>query len=87
MICLGYSWNGRKSIVVCARRNVCIYKRIGEMIYVYLIEDTKTEYTRTFRDMIIDDPRIVLQEKTPMPDGSPESADNGFRQNRAEGSD
>lgn len=53
-------------------RNVCIYKRIGEIIYVYLIEDTKTEYTRTFRDMIIDDPGIVLQEKTPMPDGSPE---------------
>ena len=50
-------------MVVSDRRNVSIYKRIGDTIYVYLIADTRTEYTRAFRDLIINDPGMILQEK------------------------
>ena len=43
-------------MVISDRRNVSIYKRTGDTIYVYLIADTRTEYTRIFRDIIISDP-------------------------------
>ena len=43
-------------MVISDRRNVSIYKRIDDTIYVYLIADTRTEYTRIFRDIIISDP-------------------------------
>ena len=49
-------------MIISDRRNVSIYKRIDDTIYVYLIADTRTEYTRTFRDMMIDDPGIFLRE-------------------------
>ena len=51
-------------MVISERRNVSIYKRIDNTIYVYLIADTRTEYTRTFRDMIVDDPGLLLQEES-----------------------
>ena len=54
-------------MVISDSRNVSIYKRIDEMIYVYLIADTRTEYTRTFRDMIIHDPGLLLQEEGSVP--------------------
>ncbi len=50
-------------MVISDRRNVSIYKRTGDIIYVYLIADTRTEYTKTFRDLFTDDPGMLLQEK------------------------
>jgi hypothetical protein len=35
-------------MVISDRRNVSIYKRTGDTIYVYLIADTRTEYARVF---------------------------------------
>lgn len=55
-------------MVISDRRNVSICKRIGDTIYVYLIADTKTEYTRTFRDMMISDPGLFLQEESSLTD-------------------
>lgn len=54
-------------MVISDGRNVSIYKRTGDIIYVYLIADTRTEYTRTFRDLIIDNPGMLLQEKADKP--------------------
>ena len=42
-------------MVICDRRNVSIYKRVYDTIYVYLIADTRTDYTRIFRDVVICD--------------------------------
>ena len=53
-------------MVVADRRNVSVYKRIGDIIYVYLIADTRTEYTKAFRDLIIDNPGMLLQEESNM---------------------
>ena len=50
-------------MIISSRRNVAIYKRIDDIIYVYLISDTKTEYTRVFRDMLPDDPGMILHEE------------------------
>ena len=50
-------------MVISDRRNVSIYKQIDDTIYVYLIADTRTEFTRVFREMIISDPGLLLQEK------------------------
>ena len=55
-------------MVISDRRNVSIYKQINDTIYVYLIADTKTEYTRTFRDMMISDPGLFLQEESSLTD-------------------
>ena len=54
-------------MVISDGRNVSIYKRTGDIIYIYLIADTRTEYTRTFRDLIIDNPGMLLQEKADTP--------------------
>ena len=51
-------------MVVSDRHNVSIYRRTGDIIYVYLIADTRTEYTRAFRDLIIDNPGMLFQEET-----------------------
>ncbi len=53
-------------MVVADRRNVSVYKRIGDIIYVYLIADTRTEYNKAFRDLIIDNPGMLLQEESNM---------------------
>lgn len=55
-------------MVISDRRNVSIYKRTGDTIYVYLIADTKTEYTRTFQELIIHDPGFSLQEESSVTD-------------------
>ena len=51
-------------MVISDRRNVSIYKQIDDTIYVYLIADTRTEFTRVFREMIISDPGLLLKKKT-----------------------
>ena len=40
-------------MVISDRRNVSIYKQIDDTIYVYLIADTRTEFTRIFREIIM----------------------------------
>lgn len=55
-------------MVISDRRNVSIYKRVGDVIYVYLIADTRTEYTRTFHDLMINDPGMLLQEASHSPE-------------------
>ena len=50
-------------MVITNKRTVSIFKRINDIIYVYLIADTRSEYSRVFRDLIIDDPGMTLQEK------------------------
>ena len=57
------------------RRNVSIYKRIGDTIYVYLIADTRTEYTRIFLDMMICDPGLLLQEESSITDDGDQKDD------------
>ena len=66
-------------MVISNHRNVSVYKRIGEIIYVYLIADTRTEYTRIFQDMIISDPGLLLQEEGSMPDDYHGENDSGSR--------
>ena len=56
-------------MVICDRRKVSIYKRIDDTIYVYLIADTRTDYTRIFRDAVIRDPDLLLQETDSTADG------------------
>ena len=51
-------------MVISDRGNVSACKRTGDTIYVYLIADAGTEYTRTFRDVMISDPGILLQEES-----------------------
>lgn len=36
-------------MVIADKRNVSIYRRIGDSIFVYIIADTRTEYTKLFR--------------------------------------
>ena len=55
-------------MVISDRRNVSIYKQTGDTIYVYLIADTRTEYTRIFLDMMICDPGLLLQEESSITD-------------------
>lgn len=55
-------------MVISDRRNVSIYKQVNDTIYVYLIADTRTEYTRVFRDLLISDPGLLLQEESSIPD-------------------
>ena len=40
--------NERGYRMVICERHVSIYRQIGEIIYVYHIADTKTEYTKVF---------------------------------------
>lgn len=54
-------------MVICNKRNVSIYKRNGDIIHVYLIADTSTEYTRVFRNLLIDDPGLIMQEGSSLP--------------------
>ena len=52
-------------MVISDKRNVSIYRRVGEDIFVYIIADTRTEYTKVFTEMIIASPDIVTE---PSPD-------------------
>ena len=56
-------------MVISDRRNVSIYKRINDIIYVYLIADTRTDYSGIFRNLIIHNPGLLFQEEDSTPDG------------------
>lgn len=66
-------------MVISDRRNVSIYKQIDDTIYVYLIADTRTEFTRVFRDIIISDPDLLLQEKPSPADDKEQNDNDGIR--------
>ena len=46
-------------MVISDKRNVSIFRRVGEDIFVYIIADTRTEYTKVFTEMILASPDIV----------------------------
>ena len=46
-------------MVISDKRNVSIFRRVGENIIVYIIADTRTEYTKVFTEMIIASPDII----------------------------
>ena len=48
-------------MVISDKRNVSVFRRVDESIFVYVIADTRTEYAKVFRDMIIADPGIVTE--------------------------
>ena len=43
-------------MVISDRRNACIFRRVDETIFVYVIADTRTEYTKVFRATLWHDP-------------------------------
>ena len=46
-------------MIITDKRNVAIFRKADQRIFVYIIADTRTEYTRVFRDLIIADPGMV----------------------------
>lgn len=40
--------NGQGYRMVICEKHVAIYRRIGEVVYIYHIADTQTEYTKLF---------------------------------------
>ncbi len=46
-------------MVISDKRNVSIFRKAGESIFVYIIADTRTEYTKVFKDMIITEPGMI----------------------------
>lgn len=52
-------------MVISDKRNVSIFRRAGENIFVYIIADTRMEYAKVFTEMIIASPDIVTE---PSPD-------------------
>ena len=49
-------------MVISDKRNVCIFRRVKDTIFVYIIADTRTEYTEVFLNMIITNPGIATEE-------------------------
>ena len=41
-------------MVISDKRNVSIFRKVGESIFVYIIADTRTEY-----DMLLSDPGVI----------------------------
>lgn len=48
-------------MVISDKRNVSIFRRVDERIFVYIIADTRTEYAKVFKDRIVSDPGIISQ--------------------------
>ncbi len=48
-------------MVISEKRNVSIFRRVDEDIFVYIIADTRTEYTKVFTEMIIASPDMVTE--------------------------
>ena len=46
-------------MVISDKRNVSIFRKVGETIFVYIIADTRTEYTKVFKDMLLSDPGVI----------------------------
>ena len=50
-------------MVISDKRNVSIFRKVDESIFVYIIADTRTEYTKVFKDMVISDPGIIWNQE------------------------
>lgn len=50
-------------MVIYDKRNLSIFRKVGESIFVYIIVDTRTEYAKVFKDMIVTDPGILAKEE------------------------
>ena len=61
-------------MVISDKRNVSIFRRVGEGIFVYIIADTRTEYTKVFTEMIITNPEIIT-ESEPDPEQTQDQQD------------
>ena len=48
-------------MVISDKRNVSIFRKVDDCIFVYVIADTRTEYAKVFKDMFINDPGIVTE--------------------------
>lgn len=48
-------------MVISDKRNVSIFRKVNESIFVYIIADTRTDYTKVFKGMIISNPGIVWE--------------------------
>lgn len=48
-------------MVVSDKRNASIFRKVDDSIFVYIIADTRSEYTKVFKDMIIANPGIVSE--------------------------
>ena len=48
-------------MVVSGSRNVSLFRRVEDVIYVYLIADTRTEYVKVFHGMILEDPEVIAE--------------------------
>ena len=48
-------------MVISDKRNVSIFRRVDEDIFVYIIADTRTEYTKVFTELIIASPDMVTE--------------------------
>ena len=40
-------------MVISDKKNVSTFRKVDESIFVYIIADTRTEYVKVFKDMII----------------------------------
>ena len=50
-------------MVISDKRNVSVFRKVDESIFIYIIADTRTEYTKVFKDMIVSDPGILTKEE------------------------
>ena len=50
-------------MVISDKRNVSIFRKVDESIFVYIIADTRTEYAKVFKDMIFSDPGILAKDE------------------------
>ena len=48
-------------MVITSRRNVSIFRKIDESIFVYVIADTRTEYAKVFKDRIFFEPESISE--------------------------
>ena len=48
-------------MVISDKRNVSIFRKVDESIFVYIIADTRTEYAKVFKYMIVSDPGILAE--------------------------
>lgn len=46
-------------MLISDRHNMSIFRRVDDKIFVYIIADTRTEYTKVFKDMIFTDPGMI----------------------------
>lgn len=50
-------------MVISDKRNVSVFRKVDESIFVYIIADTRTEYAKVFKDMIVSDPGILAKDE------------------------